>query len=221
MIEVGYDPGSIDSYLKNLEQKGFDYSFRFAMNRALSVVNKIAEKQLKEKRGVDKSTTPNIDEYLEANKVSLKDVRSFKNASLRALSKGNTSLTHHILGKHNPQKVGGVAMRLRRKLYARVARTGAHPHSFLARARLRIDDPEARGMPQVFTRGNYKGRNRLFRQTLADAEQLTTRDDIQEEMEKRATVEARESFYKMVERRLNEMNRQPLTMREQLGTGKR
>ena len=97
MIEVGYDPRSIDSYLKNLEQKGLDYSFRFAMYRALSVVNKIAEKQLKEKRGVDKSTTPNIDEYLEANKVSLKDVRNFKNASLRALSKGNTSLTHHIL----------------------------------------------------------------------------------------------------------------------------
>ncbi|MFK7825782.1 MAG: hypothetical protein AB8G05_16635 [Oligoflexales bacterium] len=65
-------------------------------------------------------------------------------------------------------------------------------------------------MPQVFTRGDYKGKNRLFRQTLADAEQLTTRDEIQEEMEKRAREEATESFYKSIERRLKMLNAEPL-----------
>ena len=109
MIEIEYDPRSIDSYLKILEQKGIDYSFRFAMNRALAVANEVAEKQMKDKRGVGKSTMPSVDEYLEPEKVRLKDIRNFK----KALSKGKTSLTHHILGKHNPQQVGGLAMRLR------------------------------------------------------------------------------------------------------------
>ena len=216
VIEIGYDPRSIDSYLKILEQKGIDYSFRFAMNRALAVANEVAEKQMKDKRGVGKSTMPSVDEYLEPEKVRLKDIRNLKNARLRALSQGKTSLTHHILGRHNPQQVGGLAMRLRRKLYTRLARTGAHPKSFLARAKLRrMNDPDARGKPQVFTRGDFKGRSRLFRQTVADAEQLTTRDDIQEEMERRATVTGRESFYRMIEKRLNELNREPLTMKEQ------
>ena len=113
-------------------------------------------------------------------------------------------------------------MRLRRKLYAKIVRTGAHPQSFIARARLRRSlDPDARGMPQVFTRGNYKGKNRLFRQTLADAEQLTTRDDIQEEMEKKASLAATESFYQSIERKLRMLNQEPLTMKEQKGLGRR
>ena len=222
MIEIGFDSRQFDSYLRILDEKGIDYSFRFAMNRALKVANEIAEKQMKDKRGVGKTTMPSVDEYLEVEKLRLKDVRNLKNARLRALSHGKTSLTHHILGKHNPQQIGGVAMRLRRKLYARMARTGSHPHSFIARARKRRSlDPEARGMPQVFTRGNFKGRNTLFRQTVADAEQLTTRDDIQAEMEKRATEEATESFYKSIEKRLQKLNAEPLTMKEQKGLGRR
>ncbi len=222
MIEIGFDSRQFDSYLRILDEKGIDYSFRFAMNRALKVANEIAEKQMKDKRGVGKTTMPSVDEYLEVEKLRLKDVRNLKNARLRAISQGKTSLTHHILGRHNPQNVGGLAMRLRRKLYTRLARTGAHPKSFLARAKLRrMNDPDARGKPQVFTRGDFKGRSRLFRQTVADAEQLTTRDDIQEEMERRATEEATESFYKSIERRLQKLNAEPLTMKEQKGLGRR
>ena len=220
MIEFEYDPRSIDSYLKILEQKGIDYSFRFAMNRALGVANDIAEKQMKDKRGVDKSTTPNVDDYLDLQKVRLKDVRNLKNARLRALSKGNTGLIHHILGKHDPQNLGGVAMRLRRKLYAKLARTGQHPKSFIAKPRNGFDG-ESRSKPQVFSYGSFKGKERLFRQTVADAEQLTTRDDVQEEMEKRATEVATESFYQSIERRLKMLNAEPLTMKEQKGMGRR
>ena len=157
MIEFEYDPRSIDSHLKILEQKGIDYSFSFAMNRALAVANDIAEKRMKVKRGIDKSSNPNIDEFLDVQKVRLKDVRNLKNARLRALSQGKTSLTHYIMGKHNPQNIGGLAMRLRRKLYARFKGKYHHPNSFIARPKKgSFSDPDTRGMPQVFPVVNSK-----------------------------------------------------------------
>ena len=210
MIEIGFDSRKFDSYLKILDQRGIDYSLRFAMNRAIIKSRAIADKRIKEKRGVDKTTSPSIEEHLETEKVGMRDIRNLKSARLRALSKGKTGLIHHILGKHSPQNIGGVAMRLRRKLYTRLARTGEHPKSFIAKPR--------GGAAQVFSRGYFKGQNRLFRQTLADAHQLTTRDDIQKEMDREATKTARESFYMMIERRLNELNREPLTLGEQRGT---
>ena len=83
MIEVGFDSRKFDSYLRILEQKGIDYSFRFAINRALKVANEVAEQQMKEKRGVDKTTMPSVSEYLEIEKLRLKDIRNIKNARLR------------------------------------------------------------------------------------------------------------------------------------------
>ena len=220
MIEFEFDSKPFDSYLKILDQRGIDYSLRFAMNRAIIKSRAIANKRMKEKRGIDKTTSPSIDEYLETEKVRMRDIRNLKSVRLRALSKGKTGLIHHILGKHSPQNIGGVAMRLRRRLYAKLARTGEHPKSFIARPRWKRGSPDERGMPQVFTRANFKGRNRLIRQTLADAHQLTTRDDIQKEMEREAMKTVKDSFYMMIERRLNELNREPLTLGEQRVLGK-
>ncbi|MFK7825891.1 MAG: hypothetical protein AB8G05_17190, partial [Oligoflexales bacterium] len=78
-----------------------------------------------------------------------------------------------------------------------------------------------RGDPQVFSYGVFKGKKRLFRQTIDDAHTFLSRDKTQEEMEKRATEEATKSFYRSIERRLKMLNAEPLTMKEQKGMGRR
>ena len=222
VIEIGFDSRQFDSYLRILDEKGIDYSFRLAMNRALKVANEIAEREFKEKRGIGKTTMPNIEEFVEPEKVRLKDVRNIKNARLRALSGEKTSLIHYVLGKKRQQHIGGVAMRLRRKLYVRLAGTYHHKKSFIAEPRLgKFRSSGRRGDPQVFSYGYFKGKKRLFRQTIDDAHTFLSRDKTQEEMEKRATDEARKSFYKSIERRLEKLNAEPLTMKEQKGMGRR
>ena len=222
MIEIGFDSREFDSYLKILEQKGIDYSFRFAMNKALKVSKEIADREFKEKRGIDETSMPNIDEFVEAEKLRLKDVRNLKNARLRALSGEKTSLIHYVLGNKRQQHIGGVAMRLRRKLYVRLASTYHHKKSFIARPRLGKHRASGRrGDPQVFSYGYFKGTKRLFRQTIDDAHTFLSRDKTQEEMEKRASEEATKSFYKSIEKKLEKLNQEPLTMREQKGMGRR
>ena len=77
------------------------------------------------------------------------------------------------------------------------------------------------GATTVFSYGNFKGKKRLFRQTIDDAHSFLSRDETQEEMEKRAREEATKSFYKAFEKKLQMLNQEPLTMKEQKGLGRR
>ena len=222
MIEFHFDPNAITDYIEMVEEKGVDLSTRYAVNRALRVARKITDADLEKRYGISKSGRHNIDDYLISKKLRLKDVREEKSVFIWAAHREKQSLIHYVLGSKQPQNLKGVPRSKRRRLYVKLATIGPHPHSFIQEPRLgKYRKSGLRGGPQVFSFGWYKGTRRLFRQTISDAYTVMNKDEVREHVESEAFKEMERSFYMRLEKELQKLNREPLTMGEQKARGRK
>ena len=219
MIEVGFDAVKIDKYFEASE-KAVDLAVKTGMNKALEKTRKIAAREFEERRGVTESSKIKFSDLIDTKKVTLSNVRNVMNARMDAEFGTRTGLIHYVLGSKRPQKISGVAMRLRRQIHIKFSGIYPHENSCIQTPRLgKYRKGVVRGEPQVFSYGMFKGTKRLFRQTVDDAHSFVTREKTQKEMEREAFEEAELKFYEHMERQLEKMNREPLTMGEQRGRG--
>ena len=211
MIEFQFNAEGVDKYFRATE-KAIDLSTKFAMNKAIAKAEKIAGQEFEERRGITESSEIKFSDLIDTKKVTLRNIRNVMNARLDAEYGTRTGLLNYLIGKRSTQKLRGKPFDMRNRTNVRFANINEHPNSFIER-------PKSGGKPQVFSRGVFGGKERVFRQTVEDAHSFVTRERTQKEMEMKAIEEAETSFYKHLDRQLEKLNREPLTIREQKARG--
>lgn len=201
MIEFSFDTADAVHYLEKVETRVLDYALRHAMNKALKRAGRIGKNTLKKKYGLAESGSlsgkPSADDLLEQEKISISDIRKMKEGSIFAES-DPINLIHFVLGKKTPQKMAGIPMNRRRKIYVSVRKGRSHrlEKTFIARP------SSIKGGIQAFSYGTFKGRTGMFKQTLPQASSVWERRDKGEYITKKAQMILETDFYDRVEKQL-------------------
>lgn len=201
MIEFDLDLPDVIHHLKQVEEKIILLSTRHAINKALRASREDANTDFKKRYGIGKDRSkPNLDKLIESRKANMASLRGGKGAFILAESHP-ISLIHFVMGPKRAQRLKGVPLHKRRRVYVNVARVSQLKKSF-------IDSPKKfAGGTQVFSWGEYKGTRRPIKQTLPHALSVMMRKELAAEMSDKAEAVFHTEFEKRFAREMERLNR--------------
>ena len=200
MIEFVFDSPSVINHLERLEERVLAIATRGAVNKAIRKARRLADADFSRRYGLGAGSDgkPSVGELIEHNKLRLKDVRQGRTGRIWAKLKSE-NLIHYVVGPKKPQRLKGIPVKARRRLYVNVGRIGSHPKSFIQRPATRP------GGIQVFSPLG-KGSKKLRKQVLPSALSVMTRKRLAGAMEATAHRLLEKEFVKSFERQLGKIS---------------